>query len=290
MCLSPENFIDTATLVSLPGYTVYPGLPLSNLQSGTRRAARAQYDYTSFTVEFDSPKTIQVLCVWGHNLPETGAWSAQLFDQSNTVVYDTGPRYIVNPGFEKDLWSLPASTIWLTVPANNVKRINFVFNASHPLSGTGDPTKYIDIVRLWAGEVLQVEFNPNYGLALTLDDASEVSRSRGGDLFTHAQVQTRKLSFDMVVRQETNAFGDFPIAGRDDWTRLSWKAGKFSEVLVSVYPRFTPFWTAYPLPANASEGARLEQDPLMICRFEDKPMPTIQGYNFYEARVSLIEI
>lgn len=290
MCISPENYIDKAMLVSLPGYTIYPSLPLTNLQTGTRRAARAQYDYTSFTAVFDTPKKIEVLCVSGHNLPSTGAWSAVLFDSLGNVVYDTGPRYINAPGFEMDLWSLPTSTIWLTTAALNVKSIRYVFNAAHPLPGTGDNTKYIDIVRLWAGEVLQAEFNPNYGAALTLDDPSEVSRSRGGDLYTNAQVQTRKLTFDMVVRQTVDAFGEFKIAGRDDWTRLAWKAGKREEVLISFYPRFTPFWTSSPLPANATEGARLEQDYMMIGRFEDKPMPTIQGYEFYEARISLLEI
>ncbi len=191
--LGYNNLVDSATL---SGATIVATLPLTNLQNtALAMVTRISGTTGQITVDFGSARPVRVLGVFGvgmasadtirHRLSAVSATGGELLD--TTAVASN-----VQTGYGQSLRVLSASV--------NARWWRMDFDAPSLTA-----LNYIDIGRIFAGNIWQPQFNYALGAEEAFEDDSRISYgARSGAAFVDLGVQKRTLNLNFEAMNDSD--------------------------------------------------------------------------------------
>jgi len=204
--------------VTLSGGSWSSALPLAHMlttdRSEVARSTGASTGATQFRVDFGTPRALRAVVLQAHNLSQAASWRITLgTTPGGTEVYDgagqaawflpfTGPEE-----WEADDWWGIAQDEYTGHPHLALQLLPSTLNARYMdvlIDDTSNSAGYVQLGRIYAGELWQPAYNMVYGAEYGHEDASTVERTVGGGVVADRQRATRTaaITFDLLSDTE----------------------------------------------------------------------------------------
>lgn len=277
LVICAKNAIDYATLTASPSPVV--SLPASNLQLPARGRVWRSVGTAQQQLKFTwggSGYYLNFLKLARHNLESGSTWRVQIFSDAawTTQIYDSGMiaaydyatlgslDFGVSPlgssvfnGFLGQMYSLVYIPRVLAV--SGIVTIN----------GAGNSAGYLEASRLYAGDYMELTWNPE-SADFGWDEDTTQSRSDGGTLRSDGKVAFRTLDLQLTLKDEIQR------AQLADIIRF---AGLRKDMFLALFP---------------GKGGELERDYTALVKLAGKlPKLTLSSGNFNQkTRLSFQEV
>jgi hypothetical protein len=204
--------------VTLAGPAWSTALPISNLLTSERamvaRSVDATTGNTRFDVDFGTARAFRAFALCNHNLSQAATWTISLgttlgasdvyagASQAAWYLPFTGPEE-----WEDANWWGIAQDAYTGHPFSAFQVLTGTLNARFlrvAINDTANPAGYVQIGRLWAGEVWQPGVNATYGAQPGYEDDSVVNKLKAGGFFADEQRRRRtmRFTFDALTANE----------------------------------------------------------------------------------------
>lgn len=229
-----NRMTDTA---SVSGGSWLAGLPLTNLldkeRAAVARSSNALTTSTQFTVDFGTARSLRALALLNHNLSLAGAWRVKLGTTPGTGdIYTSAwqaawfiPFGVGAEEWESNAWWSPADDEWTGHPFMAPMLLPMTFTARYltvEIDDTGNADGYIQVGRLFAGEVFTPAIGPQYGLQHGWKDNSTVQVMDSGAVFADEKRGIRTVSLDLPwIDLDESAI----------WSEIQRRSGSVREIL-----------------------------------------------------------
>lgn len=236
--ICPKNEIDLAVLTASP--SVIPTLPVGNLQIPARGRIMRSTSAATQDIKWTwngAGHRVNVVMISRHNLEPGSTWDLNLYstsDWSGSPIY-TASGLVTTP-------SIPLGSLdWGVAPLGagtfdsllgqrfSIHIIPATYTALSgrvTLNDTGNSHGYLEMSRLFAGQFIELSYNPD-SIDFAWDEETSQSRSAGGSLRSDGRINFRTI--DMTV--------NFVSSGQraELADALRW-AGRRKDVLLCAFP------------------------------------------------------
>lgn len=203
-----NNVWDSASLQLTKG-SAEPNLNIANSQKYNNSRVFRTTDTAQVEVLFDftSPVFVEAFSLWRHNLTSSAKLRVELFNganQTGTKVYDSGevladiPKTLGDLIFGKDPLGASAHTGWETATRSIWFNDSVVVKSGRlTINNSDNPDGYLEIGRIYAGEVFTPRFNTDLGHAFKWETDVSQQPTAGGTVHTLDAATYRTLSFNL---------------------------------------------------------------------------------------------
>lgn len=203
-----NNVWDTAILAQSKGSTE-PALTIENSQKYNNSRIFRTSDTAEVEILFDfsSPEFIEAFSLWRHNLTSSAQIRIELFNDANQtgdLVYDSGllyadiPKTLGDMVFGKDPLGISAYTGWETATRSIWFDQTYVVKSGRlTITNPDNPDGYIEIGRIYSGEVFSPRFNTDLGHSFKWETDVSQKPTAGGTVHTLDAATYRTLSFNL---------------------------------------------------------------------------------------------
>jgi hypothetical protein len=223
ICLCYPNRIDTATVTSLAG-SWDAKWPLVNVKNATlaKVARTTNTADVKIGVTLTQTRLVGVVALPNHNLSITGEWRVTVYSNPSkeTLRFDSG-RVKVWPRVYNSInlpWNSPN---WWYGSIEEEQRQEFTHLAYCFLPDNVESSYFeteifdssnaedcLEIGRIFAGQVFQPQFNPEYGkLSYGMVDNTEVVEATDGTPYFYDKRKRRKISVGLNYMDLAESFG-----------------------------------------------------------------------------------
>lgn len=241
LVICARNAIDEATMSASPAMRV--SLPPSNLQLPARgRVARSVNALSAQQIKFTfngAGHYLNFLHLARHNLEPGSTWRIQFYstqDWTGSPVFDSGTITAVDGATLGELdWGVDSLGAGVFDAFLGQQSSTLYFARTQALSGIvtieniGNSYGYVEASRLFAGEYLEFNVNPQ-SVEWGWEEDTQQSRSAGGSLRSDGKIAYRVLDLTVgfVDAAQRAALAD----------QLRW-SGRRKDKFVALYPAFT---------------------------------------------------
>lgn len=239
-------------------------LPASNLASSelskVARSADCLLTSTKFNVALPAAKNLRLFSIHNHNLSDTATWRVSIGTTAggSDIWYSTWkPVWTMEFGEAVEWgssvwWGKPGGDEYLRSPFYSVIVAPDTFNARYitvEINDTANIDGYVQIGRLFAGGVIQPEYNATYGLQDSWRDLSSVEQAESGTMWATERRRLRSASFVLPY---------IPTADAVAWHELQRQVGTVGEVVYVPYPSDLALNQRYGFLGRLSELSPIE--------------------------------
>lgn len=236
LVICSQNAIDQATLTASPA--TVSGFPVTNLQLGARSRVMRTNGTGTQEINFTfggQGYYFNFMALMRHNLEAGATWRVQLFSDPawTTQIYDSGTvaafSYLTLDQLDWGFSRLGAGA-FTGYESTQFSRV--FFNRCMGLSGritlsnAGNSDGYLLASRLFGGDALEVQWNPEKSGWGWQENTSQ-TRSPGASLRSDAEEPFRVLQLDLAFTDETQ---------REKLAHLIHDAGLRRDLFVSLWP------------------------------------------------------
>lgn len=222
--------------VTVSGGSWLAALPAANVLTSERamvaRSSDALTTSTRIDFDFGQQRAFSAVALCNHNISQAGTWRVTLGTTAGASdLFDSGSQaawYLPFTGAEEwesgNWWGIaqdeyighPYCAIVLLATTTNARYMRIA------VTDTANAAGYVQIGRVWAGEVWKPLYNDAYGRTLGHDDQSVVQVAVSGAPFADKQRRSRRVQFSLEALEMNE---------RAWVSEISRRAGTVEEVL-----------------------------------------------------------
>jgi len=270
------NHWDSATLIQSTGDSA-PLLPVTHTQQYNNSRVFRSESTQPITLLFNwqYPVFLDAFTLWRHNLTSGAQLRIELFNQANQAgdpVYDSGlipadiPKVLGDLVWGKDPLGVSTYSGWRTATrAVWFEQTRVVLSGRLTILNSDNPSGYIEIGRIYAGETFSPTFNIDLGHVFQWETQSDAHPTAGGSVHTLDTAVYRRVSFSL---------SHLNSADRAQFSELSRNLSIHKDFFIALRPQ---------------AGGTMERDYSFAAKFEQLPSLTAQASR-YETQCSIREV
>jgi len=216
------NRIDASTV---SGGSWLASLPLSNIKdrrlSRVARSTNVSLANTIINIDLGSAKTVGAIALVTHNLSSTATVKIRGDDAADfaTPLYDSGWVNVYGAGvIPSELLEWEDDNFWLgTVSSNAIAGYQAPFIKvidTRPvlrywrieINDTSNVDAYVQIGRVFIGDVWTTSVNYSYGAGLSTTDETQIETSLGGEEYFDVRKRYREFKFELQYLTESEGY------------------------------------------------------------------------------------